>query len=222
MFLVQYFKGAALLWHLEQDIVRSESTFETFLRSYIAKFTDQILNTDDFVHYFESYFPHVTKVDWHSWLYTPGMPPISIDFSTKLEQQCRTLASEYHSISSEQLNALNANQIAYLLNILLNQSSTTITYEKIKQMDKNCRMNRYSNCEICYRWYQLCIRVQYTESLEEIFRFLGSTCRMKYLKVMYGEFKSSWPDMMTRVKEFFREHQKYMHPIAIKQIEIRL
>ena len=89
-------------------------------------------------------------------------------------------------------------------------------------MNSNCRMNRFSNCEICYRWYQLCIRVQYTEVLEEIFKFLGSTCRMKYLKVMYSEFKSSWPEMMTRVNEFFLEHQKYMHPIAIKQIEIRL
>lgn len=219
---MQYFKGAALLWHLEQDIVRSESAFEKFLRSYISRFTYQTLNTDDFVHYFESYFPHVAKVDWHSWLYTPGMPPISMDFSTKLEQQCRTLAAEYSSISSEQLDALNANQIAYLLNILLNQSSTTITNEKIKQIDRNCQMNRFTNCEICYQWYQLCIRVQYTESLEDIFRFLGSTCRMKYLKVMYSEFKSSWPDMMPKVKEFFHEHQKSMHPIAVRQIKIRL
>jgi leukotriene-A4 hydrolase len=221
-FLVQYFKGAALLWYLEQDIVRSEGDFEEFLRSYISKFSHRIINTDDFIEYFQSCFPHVMKVDWHSWLYTPGMPPITIDFSTKLEQQCRQLAVEYQSISNEQLNLLNANQIAYLLNLLLNQSSTMITYNRIKQMNENCHMNQYTNCEICYRWYQLCIRVQYIESLDDILKFLGSTSRMKYLKVMYSEFKSSWPDMMTKVKEFFHEHKQSMHPIAIKQIEMRI
>jgi leukotriene-A4 hydrolase len=162
------------------------------------------------------------KVDWNSWLYTPGMPPITIDFSTKLERQCRQLANEYSSISSEQLHSLNANQIAYLLNLLLNQSSTNITYDKIKQMDRNCHINKYLNCEICYRWYQLCIRVKYIESFDDILKFLGSTSRMKYLKVMYSEFKFSWPEMMSRVKAFFQEHKQYMHPIAIKQIEIRI
>jgi len=219
---VQYFKGAALLWHLEQDIVRSESDFNEFLRSYIARFSYRILNTDDFIQYFESYFPHVMKVDWNSWLYTPGMPPITIDFSTKLEQQCRQLVDQYSSISSEQLNSLNANQIAYFLNLLLNQSATNITYDRIKQMDINCHMNKYSNCEICYRWYQLCIRVKYIESFDDIMKFLGRTSRMKYLKVMYNEFKFSWPEMMSKVKEFFQEHKQYMHPIAIKQIEIRI
>ncbi len=222
VFLVQYFKGAALLWHLEQDIVRSKSDFEGFLRSYIVKFSHRIVNTDDFIQYFQSYFPHTMKVDWHSWLYTPGMPPITIDFSTELEYQCRKLTAEYQLISCEQMNSLTANQIAYLLNLLLNQSSTLITNDRIKQMDRNCHMNQYSNCEISYRWYQLCIRVQYIESLDDILKFLGSTSRMKYLKVMYSEFKSSWSEMMGKVKEFFRKHKQSMHPIAIKQIEIRI
>ena len=206
-----------MLWHLEQDIVRSESNFNAFLRSYIEKFSYQILNTDDFIQYFQTYFPKVTNVDWNSWLYAPGMPPIIMDFSTKLERQCRELADQYFLITNEQLHSLTANQIAYLLN-LLNRSSTVITYEKIKEMDNNCRMNQYYNCEIAYRWYQLCIRVQYIELLDNIFKFLGRTARMKYLKVMYSEFKSSWPEMMPKVMRFFEEHKQYMYPIAIKQI----
>jgi leukotriene-A4 hydrolase len=80
IFLVQYFKGAAFLWHAEQDIVQSESNFDAFLRSYIVEFSRRILNTDDFIQYFETYFPQVIKVNWNSWVYTPGMPPITIDF----------------------------------------------------------------------------------------------------------------------------------------------
>jgi len=177
------------------------------------------LNTDDFIRYFESYFPNVDQIDWHSWLYTPGMPPVTLDFSTKLEEECRQLAHDYASISSQQLDSLNANQISYLLNLLLNQS---VTLEKLTEMNRNCQMTKYSNCEIAYRWYQLCIRVQYKDLLDGIFQFLGSTSRMKYLKVMYTEFKVSWPEMMPKVIEFFRNHQQYMHPIAIEEIRMRL
>ncbi|CAF1358338.1 unnamed protein product [Rotaria sp. Silwood1] len=83
---VQYFKGTAVLCHLEQDIVRSESDFDALLRLYIDKF-----------------------IDWNSWLYTHGMPSITIDFSIKLERQCQQLADQYSLITNEQLNLLNAN-----------------------------------------------------------------------------------------------------------------
>jgi leukotriene-A4 hydrolase len=221
-FLAQYYKGAAVLWFLEHDIVRSEADFDQFLRSYIVQFSHRILNTDDFIQYFESYFPYATKVDWNSWLYTPGMPPITIDFSTELERKCRQLADQPSLISNEQMKLLNANQIAYLLNLLLNQQPSTVTYDLIKQIDENCQMNHYSNGDICYQWYQLCIRVKYIESLEDIFKFLRENGEMKFLKPMYTEFKSSWPELMPRVLEFFEEHKKCIHPLLVKQIQQRI
>ncbi|CAF1354655.1 unnamed protein product [Rotaria sordida] len=219
---VQYYKGAALLWHLEQNIVGSESNFDEFLRSYIIKFGRKILNTDDFIQYFESYFPQVPSVDWQSWLYTPGMPPITHDFSTQLEQQCRQLATQQSSITKEQMNMLNPKQVAYLLNLLLNNQQSKINYDYIKQLDINCDMSKYSNCEIRFRWYQLCIRVKYEKPLDDIFKFLDIIGRMKFVKPLYTEFKSSWPEMMPRVQTFFDEHKKYMNLITVKQIEIRL
>ena len=219
--LVQYYKGAALLWYLEQTIVGSESKFDEFLRSYIIKFGRQILNTDDFVRYFQSYFPRAPSVDWQSWLYTPGMPPITHDFSTQLEEQCRTLAIQQSPITKEQMNMLNAKQVAYFLNLLVNNQSS-ITYDYIKQIDINCDMSKYSNCEICFRWYQLCIRVKYEKFLENIFKFLETIGRMKFVKPLYTEFKSSWPEMIPKVKDFFEKHKKYMNLITVKQIENRL
>ncbi|CAF4368934.1 unnamed protein product, partial [Rotaria sordida] len=52
------------------------------------------------------------SVDWQSWLYTLGMPPITHDFSTQLEQQCRQLATQQSPIKKEQMNMLNAKQVA--------------------------------------------------------------------------------------------------------------
>ncbi|CAF1629954.1 unnamed protein product [Rotaria magnacalcarata] len=218
---VQYYKGAAFLWYLEQDVIGSESDFDEFLRSYIIKFGRKILNTDDFIQYFQSYFPQAPSVDWQSWLYTPGMPPITHDFSTKLEEQCNQLATQLSPITKEQMNMLNAKQVAYLLNVLLNHKST-INRDYIEQLDTNCDMSKYSNCEICFRWYQLCIRVKFEKYLDNIFEFLKVIGRMKFVKPLYAEFKSSWPELIPRVQTFFDEHKKYMNPITVKQIEIRL
>ncbi|CAF1467482.1 unnamed protein product [Adineta steineri] len=202
----QYYKGAALLWFLEHNIVCSEKDFSQFLRSYVTKFSYRILNTDDFIQYFESYFPNVAKVDWNSWLYTPGMPPITFDFSTKLQQLYHQLANEPSSISNDHMKVLNANQIIYLL-YLLNQQP--MNYDIIKQIDENCQMSKYSNNDICYLWYQLCIQVKYIESLDNIFKFLRET----------GEFKSSWPEIMPRVLEFFEQHKRRIHPLLVKILE---
>jgi hypothetical protein len=86
-----------------------------------VKFSHRVLDTDDFIQYFESYFPHATKVDWNSWLYKPGMSSITIDYSTELKRQCSQLAAQPMTISNDQLKLLNVNQIAYLFNLLLNQ-----------------------------------------------------------------------------------------------------
>ena len=219
--VVQYYKGAALLWHLEQNIVGSESDFDEFLRSYIKKFGRKILNTDDFVQYFQSYFPHAPSVDWQSWLYAPGMPPITHDFSTQLEEQSRQLANQQSPPTNEQLNSLNPKQVVYFFNLLIN-NQTTVNYDYIKQLDQQCDMSKYSNCEIRSRWYRLCIRVKYEKPLDEIFQFLEIIGRMKFVKPLYAEFKSSWPEQVPRAKKFFEEHKKYMNPIAAKRIEVTL
>lgn len=219
--LVQYYKGAALLWHLEQNIVRSESQFDEFLRAYIVRFGGKILNTDDFIQFFQASFPQAPAVDWQSWLYTPGMPPVTHDFSTELEQHCRQLAGQSSPLTNEQMSALNAKQVAYLLNLLLNQPTLT-NLDYIKQTDANCDMSTYSNCEIRFRWYQLCIRAKYDKPVDEIFKFLELIGRMKFVKPLYTEFKASWPEMLPRVKAFFEAHKQYMNPITVKQIETRL
>jgi hypothetical protein len=83
-------------------------------------------------------------------------------------------------------------------------------------------MNTYFNCEIYYRWYQLCIRVNHIESLDDIFKFLKNNSRMKYLKPLYSEFRISWPEMMIKIRELFEQQKQYTHPITTKQIEIRI
>ncbi|CAF4268627.1 unnamed protein product, partial [Rotaria sordida] len=64
----------------------------------------------------------------------------------------------------EQMNMLNATQVAYLLNLLLNNQQSKINYDYIKQLDINYDMSKYSNCEIRFQfkssWPEMMPRVQ--------------------------------------------------------------
>ncbi|CAF3406435.1 unnamed protein product [Rotaria socialis] len=211
---VQCYKGVAL-WHLEQNIIGSESKFEEFIRSYSIKFGGKNLNTDDFIQYFKSYFPQASSVDWQSWIYTLGMPPITHDYSTQLEQQCHKLANQQTSITQQQIESFNVEQIAYILNLLLNQKSSII-YDKIKQLDVDCNISKYSNWNIRILWYQLCIRVKYYDVLDDLFKFLEINGCTKFVKLLYAEFKSSWPNMMLKAEKFFQEHERIESSMQMK------
>ncbi|CAF3897080.1 unnamed protein product [Rotaria sp. Silwood1] len=69
-------------------------------------------------------------------------------------------------------------------------------YDEIKQLDADCNMSKYSNWKIRMLWYQLCIRVKYYDVLDDLFKFLEIYGCKKFVKLLYAEFKSSWPNMM--------------------------
>ncbi|CAF4887256.1 unnamed protein product [Rotaria sp. Silwood1] len=69
-------------------------------------------------------------------------------------------------------------------------------YDEIKQLDADCNMSKYSNWKIRMLWYQLCIRVKYYDVLDDLFKFLEIYGCKKFVKLLYAEFKSSWPNMI--------------------------
>ena len=140
--LVQYYKGAALLWYLEQVIVGSEAEMDRFLQAYIGQFSRQPLNTDDFIRFFDSFFPHAPVMDWHSWLYKPGMPPVTLDFSTLLETECRHLgrSSDSHPWRSDQTIESEAD------GVFLQSSSQSVV--AAQQGDRRRDRSSVSNVEL--------------------------------------------------------------------------
>lgn len=55
------------------------AVFDDFLRAYLNHFQRKSLDTDQFKAYLLEYFKgndKLANVDWESWLYKNGMPPI--------------------------------------------------------------------------------------------------------------------------------------------------
>lgn len=55
------------------------AVFDEFMRSYLNHFQSKSLDTDQFKAYLLNYFKgneKLAQVDWDSWLYKSGMPPV--------------------------------------------------------------------------------------------------------------------------------------------------
>lgn len=88
---VPYEKGFQLVTYLESLV--GKDLFQTWLQSYLIDFSYKSLNVDEFKEHFQSFVKTNTKnsteilskIDWYQWLMVPGLPPVTIDFSTTEE-----------------------------------------------------------------------------------------------------------------------------------------
>ena len=104
---IPYDKGFQFLSYLEDKV--GEEMFQTFLRHYILKYTEKSIVADDLRQSWEDFIEdnfNATKTNtllggtnWDEWLYTPGMPPVTLDFTTKQSNESVDLADGYISLA---------------------------------------------------------------------------------------------------------------------------
>lgn len=121
--VVPYEKGSTLLYHIENLL--SKEKFDPFLPFYFNKFKYQSIDSYQFIDSLYEFFVDdhdiLDKVDWETWIFKPGMPPIKPKFDTTLVDQCYHLADRWYDAIFSSLNydlefdiadieSLNANQ----------------------------------------------------------------------------------------------------------------
>jgi leukotriene-A4 hydrolase len=106
---IPYEKGFQLLTYLESFI--GESLFQTFLREYILRYSETSILTDDLRQSWEDFVEDhfnasetnriLGSINWDAWIYTPGLPPNILDFSTPASIGAAKLADEYISLGGD-------------------------------------------------------------------------------------------------------------------------
>lgn len=101
---IPYDKGFQLLTYLESLV--GEDNFQTFLRLYINKHAQTSVIVNDlrisWEVFVEDTYDNATEVnrilasvDWDTWVFAPGLPPVHLDFTTKSSNESAALADEY-------------------------------------------------------------------------------------------------------------------------------
>jgi leukotriene-A4 hydrolase len=104
---IPYDKGFQLLYFLESLV--GEDNFQTFLRKYILGHAQESILTDDLRLSWEDFVEDnynatetnriLAAVDWDAWIYTPGLPPVHLDFTTRQSNESSALADGYIALN---------------------------------------------------------------------------------------------------------------------------
>uniref|UniRef100_A0A2A4J1U2 Peptidase M1 leukotriene A4 hydrolase/aminopeptidase C-terminal domain-containing protein n=2 Tax=Heliothis virescens TaxID=7102 RepID=A0A2A4J1U2_HELVI len=214
---VPYEKGSLFLRYLE-DTAGGPEVFDDFLRSYLAKFSKKSLDTNQFKAYLLDYFKDneaLKTVDWDTWLYKSGMPPIIPDYDTTMTKAISALVVKINdpnsTISNEDVAAFTPQQMIHLLQQLIEMPALPL--DRLVAIGKEYKISGNKNSEILYRWLRLCVRSKDQTKINDVFNFVNSQGRMKYVRPLYRDLYA-WEDVREQAIENFLKNEKYMMHVS--------
>lgn len=219
---VPYEKGQTFLRYLEETVGGPEK-FEPFLRDYFEHFKFKSIETKDFQEFFIKYFnddPNIQSIDWQTWLYSPGMPPVIPDYDKTFATVCDGLvdkfltwdASEDLPITEDDRKDLTTNQIIYFLQKILETEAQSI--DKLKVLSSLFSFDTVKNSEIKYRWLRICLKARWEEKVQVVFTWINVIGRMKFVRPLYRDLYN-WEEMRSKaVENYLANKNNMMHVSA--------
>ena len=230
---VPYEKGFNLLYYLENK-VNNDDIFQKFMRSYIDKFKKGVVKYMDFRTFFETFIKNNVKdwekilndIDWDTWVFAPGFPPVENDFSNKYADEVDQAVKDFYENKlgddfvkkfKDWFTLLKQNFLNKIKESDIELSETQLEFlnEKLELIQ-----GKY-NVEVSCSYY---LTVLYHGTLstkfeESLVDFLGKHGRINYIRPLFSALARRNKELAIKTLDKYRN---FYHSIIIKYIEIDL
>jgi len=119
------------------------------------------------------------------------MPPVIMNFSTPVVGRAISLAEDYIALNGTgsptnftDFNDFFPNEKFIFLQRLF-EKINVMNYQIVKKIDQDFNLSNALNMEILWRWYRICIKVNYDDVEEIIKQFVGKIGRTKLVSPIY-------------------------------------
>lgn len=227
---VPYEKGFNLLFYLEKLVGGSE-IFEPYLRAHVERFSHRSISTENWLSFLKEYFQQhhpekvvlLDSVDWNTWFFAPGMPPVERSFDTTIADACTSLANRWNSEKDYKdfswakgtLDGFSSLQKVFFIEKML--EFEPLSHNLLASMDAIYHLTDVRNAEVRYRWQLLCLRANYEGIYTHVVQFVSEQGRMKFVRPLYRELYHSKNGHDLAKTTFERLRETY-HPIAASMI----
>ena len=231
---IPYEKGYNFLYYIA-GLVNSKSDIDLFrkiLREYFAKFEYMSINSNDFKNFFiekvNEELPQVAsdilaKIDWDTWYYAPGYPPIKNDFSNRYADEIQNDVELFYENNLpddfiDKFKAWHTLLKQYFLSQIRDRDvelDDTQLYYLSYTLDLKEGYNVEVNCLF------FLIVLVHGKTIEEdvkdaLVTFLGKHGRINYVRPIYTAWiKRDKP----AAKATFEKYRNFYHPTIVKYIE---
>ncbi|XP_042638108.1 leukotriene A-4 hydrolase [Orycteropus afer afer] len=187
---VPYEKGFALLFYLEQ-LLGGPEVFLGFLKAYVKKFSYKSITTDDWKDFLHSHFRDkvdiLNQVDWNTWLYSPGLPPVTPNYDKTLTNACIALSQRW--------------------------ITAPLPLGHVKRMQEVYNFNAINNSEIRFRWLRLCIQSKWEEAIPLALKMATEQGRMKFTRPLFKDL-AAFDKSHDLAVCAYQQHRASMHPVT--------
>ena len=230
---VPYEKGFNLLYYLENK-VNNDDIFQKFMRSYIDKFKKGVVKYMDFRTFFETFIKNNVKdwekilndIDWDTWVFAPGFPPVENDFSNKYADEVDQAVKDfYENKLSDDFVKTFKDWFTLLKQNFLNkikESDIELSETQLEFLNEKLELiqGKY-NVEVSCSYY---LTVLYHGTLSKKFEdslvdFLGKHGRINYIRPLFSALARRNKELAIKTLDKYRN---FYHSIIIKYIEIDL
>lgn len=190
------------------------------------------IKTEDFKNYLYDFFNDkknvLDDVDWNTWLYCPGMPPIVPEYDTSLINVIDKLVEKWLSwVPTEdclfscpfnilEFESLITGQKCLFFTKL--QENNSLTLDKLKFIHKVYGMEEVKNAEVKFAWLRLCIKAKWSEKIATALDFVNKQGRMKFVRPIYRDLYN-WEEARPIAIENFIVNKKCMMFVLVNQLE---
>ncbi|CAB3376269.1 Hypothetical predicted protein [Cloeon dipterum] len=230
---VPYEKGHTLLFYLE-TLLGGNDAFVPFIKAYCQNFKGQPIDTDMFRSFLYEFFASkkavLDSVDWQTWFYGTGMPPVIPQYDMTLSEECTKLADRWLKCPDKEVDSLYSGpgfkdlsplQQREFLDQLELSEHQMISVTKLRKMEEWYNMKSMRNTESKYRWLRLCIRAKWEDKIGEVIDFATIQGRMKFVRPLFRSMYA-WPAARDRAVEAFEKHRhEYMY-LTARQVALDL
>ncbi|KAF5272544.1 hypothetical protein FQA39_LY07868 [Lamprigera yunnana] len=215
---VPYEKGHTFLRYLE-NLVGGPSEFEPFMRKYFENFKFRSLNSNDFKIFFESYFVEehkIKEIDWNTWFYATGLPPIIPSYDMTVVQLCNKYkkiwldwneTNQNIPFTMKDVNALKPAEIIQLLQDILESEPQSI--KKLEMIEPLFKFANIKNSEIKFRWLRIGLKARWETKINETLQWINVVGRMKFVRPLYRALYA-WEKAKSIAIENFKHNRQYM------------
>ena len=231
---VPYEKGFQLLYFMESLI--SRPNMKAFLNFYMAehKLTSitsiQLRETWEF--FVENKIPDLSaeevnkilsSIDWETWMYVSGLPPVMADFTTPEGDQSANLALAYIALNGEGTPDNFAEYNTYYSNLkvmfhdTLEANMDQVNIAILERIDADLNVTADLDPEVRERWYPTGLLLNYAPVYEPAHTWISSMGRNKYLMPVYAALEDS--NQHDTGVQWFCENIDFYHPVSISAIE---
>jgi leukotriene-A4 hydrolase len=234
---VPYEKGFNFLYYL-QNIINSKSsidTFRKFIRSYVSNFKNSVVKYEDLKSFLENFIKVelptyadeiLSQIDWDTWVYAPGLPPIENNFTNKYATEVENMANLFYENNlPDNFVEIFKGWFTLLKQRFLNRIKETnqeLTDEQLTYLSDILNLKQGYDVEVSTLYFLIVL--EHGKTLKDDFKealvdFLGKHGRINYLRPLYNDFYKRDKKLALETLE---KYKNFYHAYIIKYIMLDL